>query len=1127
MIDLVMAWVRSHRLILALLVSSGLMGFCSILPAQDGPQIDLTNTEREWLAEHPGLRLAPAPNYPPIEFFDDNGEYRGIAADYVALLESKLGIRFEILRYDAWNDVVEATKNHEIDVWMEAADTPERREFLNILKPYLNLPAVIITQKKTVGELSLSDLVGLRVAVPEGYATQRFIEERQPDLDLLLVPSIADGLERVSLGSADALVANIAVASFYIEQLGLSNLRVAGESGWVWELSIASRKDWPVLSGILQKGLDSISTDERRKILRKWVAIETEETGFSRLETMLGLLVVVLAALLVTQFFRHSQESVSGDLSQAIVKRSWPIMVAAITVIAVIIIGYFWSQSILEERARRDVQNAIQTVLNTTGQAVIAWFRAREQEVQFWASLKQLRDATLKLIDTPRDDVVAHTAALESFHATVDTLMAGKSYEGFTLMALDGTTLTSGPEQPERTDDAWDIENLDGLGFDQDILSTGLAGTAGKSSTLAFPPRFIENILSSPTHVKLSLPEVFSGLFLESIVVGTGIADDTGEVRAILAFHIDPQQEYSEIMQRGQIGESGETYAINRHGQLISESRFDEDLMRIGLIEETERSILNIDIRDPGVNLTRGEQSALPRREQPLTLMARNATAKESAHDMLGYNDYRGVPVVGAWLWDDSYALGITTEMDVAEAYASFANYQQQARIATVLTIFLILALTTMFIRTRIRMAAAGAKLEEAYAIIKLHSDRMEEELNVGREIQMSMIPLIFPAFPDSPEFVVHAQLEPAREVGGDFYDFYFIDEDHFCVCIGDVSGKGVPAALFMAVAKTLIKSRASDDTSTASIIIHVNNEVSSDNPSSMFVTIFVAIINIQTGEIVFTNAGHNPPYIKLNNGGLEQLGERHGPVVGAMLGIDYKEGTRSMQPGDVLILYTDGVTEAMDSDRNLFEDERLHNLLASNNIQSAEDVPREIMKAVKIFEGGTDQTDDCTILAFQYNGPVAKSDDEIWTMTIKNRLSEIPEVINGIEKFCQELPVPLSPGRKLKIVLDEILNNTISYGYDDEQEQEIRIAVEPIADGIILTIRDSGNAFNPLERETPDTDLSIDERSPGGLGLHLVKNMVDDVRYVRVDETNVLSLTLYFDRQTNEADTSGSSSAD
>jgi sigma-B regulation protein RsbU (phosphoserine phosphatase) len=233
------------------------------------------------------------------------------------------------------------------------------------------------------------------------------------------------------------------------------------------------------------------------------------------------------------------------------------------------------------------------------------------------------------------------------------------------------------------------------------------------------------------------------------------------------------------------------------------------------------------------------------------------------------------------------------------------------------------------------------------------------------------------------------------------------------------------------------------------------------------------------------------------------------------------------MQSGDVLILYTDGVTEAMDSDRNLFEEERLRNLLESKIVQSAEDVPREIMKAVKIFEGGTDQTDDCTILAFQYNGPVAKSDDEIWTMTIKNQLSEISKVINGIAKFCQELPVPLSPGRKLKIVLDEILNNTISYGYDDEQEQEIRIEVEPIADGIILTIRDAGNAFNPLECDTPDTDLSIDDRSPGGLGLHLVKNMVDDVRYMRVDETNVLSLTLYFDRQTNEADTSGSSSAD
>ncbi len=123
----------------------------------------------------------------------------------------------------------------------------------------------------------------------------------------------------------------------------------------------------------------------------------------------------------------------------------------------------------------------------------------------------------------------------------------------------------------------------------------------------------------------------------------------------------------------------------------------------------------------------------------------------------------------------------------------------------------------------------------------------------------------------------------------------------------------------------------------------------------------------------MFTNAGHNPPYIKLNNGGLEQLGERHGPVVGAMLGIDYKEDTRTMQPGDVLILYTDGVTEAMDSDRNLFEEERLRNLLGSKIVQSAEDVPREIMKAVKIFEGGTDQTDDCTILAFQYSGSCSK----------------------------------------------------------------------------------------------------------------------------------------------------------
>ena len=252
---------------------------------------------------------------------------------------------------------------------------------------------------------------------------------------------------------------------------------------------------------------------------------------------------------------------------------------------------------------------------------------------------------------------------------------------------------------------------------------------------------------------------------------------------------------------------------------------------------------------------------------------------------------------------------------------------------------------------------------------LSVHNERMETELNIARDIQMSMVPFVFPAFPNRSEFTVFADLLPAREVGGDFYDFFFIDEDRFCICIGDVSGKGVPAALFMAVAKTLIKSRAMDDYSTASILTHVNDELSSNNKENMFVTLFIAIVNIASSNVVYTSAGHNPPYISQNNGTLQCLEKCHGPVAGAMEGMVYGEDEIVLGPQDIFFLYTDGVTEAMNAQGDLFSDKRLADLLITLNGIGAEQTVKDTITAVKEFEGATEQTDDITILAFQFHG--------------------------------------------------------------------------------------------------------------------------------------------------------------
>jgi sigma-B regulation protein RsbU (phosphoserine phosphatase) len=406
----------------------------------------------------------------------------------------------------------------------------------------------------------------------------------------------------------------------------------------------------------------------------------------------------------------------------------------------------------------------------------------------------------------------------------------------------------------------------------------------------------------------------------------------------------------------------------------------------------------------------------------------------------------------------------------------------------------------------------AEAALQEAYGIIRDQRDRMEDELNIGREIQMSMIPLVFPPFPDHGEFSVFAALEPAREVGGDFYDYYFIDEERFCFCIGDVSGKGVPAALFMAVTKTLIKSRAIDDFSTASILTHVNAELSADNETSMFVTIFLGILNIRSGEFVYTNAGHNPPYLRRKGGSLQRLDVRHGPLIGAVPGMVYREDTDTLTPGDMLFMYTDGVTEERNADRELFSEKRLVSVLASTTVDSVENAVRDTVAAVKDFRGDGNQEDDITALAVRFQGSSVHDPVAVFHIMARNDLREIARVNQEFQKFAEEHGVPVEVGRRISVLFDDLLNNVISYAFPDDEAHEIEIRTEIATNRLTVTISDDGIPFNPLFANSPDTSLPLDKRALGGLGIHLIRNLVDDMSYQRRIDRNVLTLVKHIE---------------
>ncbi len=248
--------------------------------------------------------------------------------------------------------------------------------------------------------------------------------------------------------------------------------------------------------------------------------------------------------------------------------------------------------------------------------------------------------------------------------------------------------------------------------------------------------------------------------------------------------------------------------------------------------------------------------------------------------------------------------------------------------------------------------------------------ERLESELKIARTIQMSFLPKRFPPFPDITSFELHAALEPAWEVGGDLYDFFLAGEDKILFLVGDVSGKGVPAALFMAVAKTLIKGIAEQESDPAAILSKVNRELCVDNESMLFVTMFLAILDLASGEMTFSNAGHNPPARIAPDGSVSWLSLPRGVFLGIMEDAVYQTASLTLAPGETLTAFTDGVIEAMDVDRRLYGTDRLLATLAAKAGRTPEDLDDAVMASVRAFAGEAPQADDITILSICYRGP-------------------------------------------------------------------------------------------------------------------------------------------------------------
>ncbi|MDM8521870.1 PAS domain S-box protein [Desulfococcaceae bacterium HSG8] len=298
--------------------------FTTITGCKGHMEDPLTAEERAWLNKHDDkIRLVPSSAYPPIDFFDEDGIQKGITTDIISAIERKLDFRVKRVYVNTWNEMVEAVENHDADIIGSIQDTPERREFLDFTRPYITVPNVIIVKKDADGPLILNRMKEKKVAIVKGYATYKFVKQKNPLIDIVPVKDNTEGLQRVSFGRTDAFVTDTAVASYYIEKLGISNLKVAGNVGFEWNLCLASRKDLPVLNRILEKGLSLVTHEEREIIYNKWIRLETKPFYNSRefwfiLSGLSGTaFLVILIILLWNRILRHQVGQRTAKLDES------------------------------------------------------------------------------------------------------------------------------------------------------------------------------------------------------------------------------------------------------------------------------------------------------------------------------------------------------------------------------------------------------------------------------------------------------------------------------------------------------------------------------------------------------------------------------------------------------------------------------------------------------------------------------------------------------------------------------------------------------------------------------------------------------------------------------------------
>lgn len=728
--------------------------------------MNLTTEERAWLRTKPEIFIGNLNDWPPFDFTED-GKSMGFSIDLVDLVAKKIGFTPKYVNGFTWVELIEKFKAGEIDVMPAIFVTEERKIHFAFTSGYFSQPSVIVVRADNDGIKSLGDLSGKRLAAIRGFAITDIMAEKHPDIELYLIDSLLDGLLAVSTGKVDAFIESIGNVSYLTEKNYIPNLKFVSDESLKEvqnpALHMAVSKDQKILRDILEKGMREVTIDEKRVIAGRWLGatnqwgdekkdaavVEAEKDGSRNIVWIAVAILATIFALFILGGLLSWANKSDKAIQFGTKAFRWRTILVLSLFISIVILASWLTLERNKQKILSGVEDNLRTTLQTTQERMHLWVVEKQNFLGQLVRNPKLVTAVDQLIE--RQNFLRQLGRNTQLIAPMDKLIERNNAPGQPVENFDQLNVTAPSAQNKA-----DLGDFQYLVVDRDkrIVAANKRELVGadyffSNDHVGFVEQAFQGEIVFVPPVKLKS----SGLPAMYLVAPLQKAD--GQIIAVMLQQIDPAKGFSKVLQFSRVGESGESYAFNDEGRLLSESRFDDDLRKIGLIGADKQGILMIEIRDPGGNMVEGFQPQMSRSEQPLTLMARRAIAMQGQEvregsqadnlieaNLEGYNDYRGVPVVGAWLWDDDLGFGMTSEMDLTEALSIYKTMRLTVVAILFFTLLILVGITffILLVGERTNRALLKARDELEGKVEERTAELSENQERLGQSEERSRL---------------------------------------------------------------------------------------------------------------------------------------------------------------------------------------------------------------------------------------------------------------------------------------------------------------------------------------------------------------------------------------------------